>query len=434
MNLLDKKWLGLVLPLALTIFSCDEENQIGQEIDNSSNRLDIQYQEFTLPSANIFIDSVRTDADVFLLSGNFSDEFFGEIHAEGYANYNSTSAALPDSSAVLDSAVLSLKFNKFYGDFPETQTFVVYEIADTLYDDVVYTSNRRATLQNEIGRITDNFDPQFDTALHINLDQTFAQELFQKLVNMESFTPFSNGENRPIALVPEGGDALYGFDLTDLESAITLHYKQDDDTLQYAFDFNEDANYNAISSDKSSSPLSFLEPTGVQKFDVDPNLVHMNPATGILPWVDLNGVYDYFEGIDNANVISARLEFPIDPSDTAEYFEYSVTLTYYFANNDGSFNGSGALLNSFNNILLTDQSYLTGQPEIAVTQITDETFSFERDVTLFTQLLITNEINNEKDPAFPESLVILPASASSINQTAFFKNGIKLKVHYTVPN
>ncbi len=433
MNLLDKKWLGLVLPLALTIFSCDEENQIGQEIDNSTDRLTIAYEEFTLPSANIFIDSVRTDSDPFLLCGNYSDEVFGNISIEGYTNFNATSAALPGASAEFDSAVLTLRYNKFYGTFPSAQTFVVYTISDTLYDDVVYTSNRKANLLTEIGRYEDTVLPEADTAIHVVLDADYAFGLFFKLRGMDSFSPFSNGENRPIAIVPDGGNAIFGFDLQHAESGIVFHYKEDGDTLSYRLDFANDAHYNAISVDRSGSQLSFLANEGLQKFDADPNLIFMNPATGILPWVDLKPVYRFFEDQDNVNIISSRLVFPIDPSDTAEYLDYSLTLQYFFADSTGKFNGSGAIINSFNNILLSDNSYIGGQPQIAVTQIRESTFAFERDVTLFTQLLIANDINRSRDPVFPEAFVAIPTRTSSVNQTAFFKDGIKLKVHYTVP-
>ncbi|MGB3465155.1 MAG: hypothetical protein WBA74_07795, partial [Cyclobacteriaceae bacterium] len=69
---MDKKLLGAVLISALAFFSCEEENELGSNINPTQDKLQVEFKEFTLPARNVIIDSVRTDADPYILTGTYS--------------------------------------------------------------------------------------------------------------------------------------------------------------------------------------------------------------------------------------------------------------------------------------------------------------------------------------------------------------------------
>lgn len=442
--------------LALAFFSCEEENELGSNIDPAQDKLKVEFREFTLPANNIFFDSVRTDLDPYILTGTIKDDVYGEIEAEGYQSINILTTALPPSDAVLDSVKINLRFSNYFTDpGAKSHTLEVRQIVDTLYDGVVYKSDRSAsfipTVEGGIefiGKHQFEVNPSTDSVLSFKLFNLFGNVLLDRLsiIRDGNFRSFAPGEIPAIALVSdEGNNALIGFDPSSISSNITLHYHTStEDSLAYAFVFRGINNadlpgYNHIKVDRSGSAFSVLSEEKLQKVDVDENLVHMNPLSGILPMVDLTGVYDFFDeklaNGDPLNIISAQILMPIDPSDTSEFESSSSSLRYLFADSDGNFDGGQVLLNPARSIVLTDDSYLGigGGASISVGRLNTDIFSITRDISLFTQLMIENRIDpNGSTEAFPSNLVMMPLQSSAVSQTSFFKDGIKIRVYYTI--
>jgi len=460
MNLLDKKLLGAILVLALAFFSCEEENGLGSNINPAENKLKVEFQEFTLPAMNVFFDSVRTDLDPYILTGTIRDDVYGKIEVEGYQSINILSSNVPPTDAQVDSAVINLRFSTYFTDpSAKSHEILVSQLRDTLYDGVVYNANRSGTpvrnLDGEIavvGRHQFEIDPQRDSVLSFRLNDDFATFLVNKITPFADggFRSFAPGEINPIALTSvDGNDALIGFDPNTVSSNITIHYQTDtEDSLQYQFTLsgisNTDfASYNHVKIDRSGSVFAGLTDDKLQVVDVDNDLVYMHPLTGIMPKVDLTEVYQFFNEKLNTetnislNILSSQIVMPVDPSDTTLNEQFSNNLRYYFSNSDGQLDGGEIVLNPGGSVVLTDDSYLgqTNGPIVSVGRLDDNTFAITRDISIFTQLMIENRLNPDvENGAFPTNLVMLPSLSSAFEQTSFFKDGIKMRVYYTVLN
>ena len=174
--------------------------------------------------------------------------------------------------------------------------------------------------------------------------------------------------------------------------------------------------------------------------DPDPEHVYLNPVSGIYPLVDLREIYDFFEnqvGDDsNLNIISSQIIMPMDGSDTSAFQQVNDNLRYLFADENGNFDGGQVLLNPIRNVVLTDESYLgrTNANVVSLGLIDDDSFSVISDITLFTQLMTEGRLNSDVDGPFPSHLVMVPIRASSFDQTTFIKEGIKVRVYYSVLN
>lgn len=460
MNLLDKKLLGVVLVSALAFFSCEEENILGSNINPASDKLQVEFKEFTLPAQNVVLDSVRTDSDPYILTGAISDEIYGDIRATGFQNVNILSTVLPADSAVVDSVKLNLRFSGYFTDpIPTRHRIQIGQVTDTLYAGAVYQSSREvdyvldgASQIDVIGSTEFVTSPATDSVLSITLDQAYGNMLFDKLepIREGTFRTFAPGEINPIAVISgDNSESLIVFNPGNSASNITVYFHYPNtDSLTYNFTFrnasgNSLPHFNQITVDRSNSKLSGL--TGEGKFrtiDADPNEVYMNPATGVLPLVDIREVYNFFKPIDTTgtnilNIMSSQILMPINPEDTSIYESNSGNLRYYFADEGGSFNGGAAVLNARNHIILNNNAYLPqGTPAVNSGVLDNNTFSIVGNITLFTQTWIQDEIDEMvTDPVsepFTEYLVMTPALNSSFNQTTFFKDGIKIRVYYTV--
>ncbi len=453
MNLLDKKVLGLIPFLAFAFFSCEEENELGSNINPAEDRLQIEFQEFTLPSSNIFLDSIRTDEDTHILTGRFSDEIFGQVTAEGYRGYNViVGRGFPQQGVVLDSIVLNLAydFSNFFASTNGIQTheLSVSQIEDPIFPAAVIESDEKGQIieGSEIGRVSFTVNPTVDSVLSFRLNDEFGVDLLERLRDLEeSGLPiFLDGTINPLAFTTtDDSESLIAFLTNTMLSNIMLYYQTPtEDSLSFMLTMAGETGYNYVSTDRSNSTV-FSGVTGDESELIEDGLgelVFMNPLTGILPRIELREVFEFFTARrmgaeNNINIISAELVMPIDPSDTSEFETFSRNLLYLFGNEEGEINGSGARINARNNIVLTNDSYLGLSPNGVDTPLTglldDDQFSILGDMTVFTQLLIENENVEE---LLPQSLVMMPITASSNRQTSFFRNGIKLRVFYTVLN
>lgn len=457
--------LGAFLVIALAFFSCEEENILGSNINPAEDRLEVKFQEFTLPATNLFSDSVRTDQDSYILTGTYTDDVFGRIEAEGYQTLNIINSVVPPDSARLDSAVLNLRFLTYLTDpTAKMHEIIVHQAVDTIHEAGVYQSNRKAVLNRnldgtllELGRIRFEADPDRDSVLSIKLSDAFGDRLMRILdARRDNFSALLPGELGPIALTSvDGNESLIGFNPNNVASSVTLHYHTYDeanmevveDSLFYRYEFNggtnfDYPNYNYVGVDRSASLFSGINPQQSQLIDPDPDHVYLNPVTGIYPMVDLREIYDFFQnqvGEDSdLNIISSQIVMAMDGTDTTAFQQINDNLRYFFADENGNYDGGQVLLNPGQNIILTDDSYLglTNGNVVSVGLVDDGSFSITNDITLFTQLMTEDRLNGDAadNGAFPSHLVMVPIRASSFDQTTFFKDGIKVRVYYSVLN
>ena len=257
-------------------------------------------------------DSVTSNLKNTDLLGSYQDPKFGKVQY-GVVSQLLLSSNNPNfgdpSSISIDSVVLAIQYSSLtgvskYGEM-DPQTFEVYELdQDVYYDSTYYTFSQVMTKPTnlvEVGSEVITPDPfrdavvgedTLDPQLRIRLDTNLGWQLINAqangdLVDNQTFQNFFKGlqikVNNPMQSNGEG--AILYLDLVDLNSKLTIYYKED--TIAQDFDFTIDAD-NACRFNQAD-------------FDITGTYVEqvLNDT--------LSGEYEYFY---QANHIWGALEFP----------------------------------------------------------------------------------------------------------------------------
>ena len=140
-----RKSLFLALFATATILianSCEKNNEFGLEMNPNSNTLEAVYSDtFDLNTFSVYADSIKTDElNGPSLLGNYIDPVFGEVNASIFTQIRLEQAYdfIPQDGTiddvVIDSAVLYLAIDGYYGDINE-QEFNVEILDEDFYKD-----------------------------------------------------------------------------------------------------------------------------------------------------------------------------------------------------------------------------------------------------------------------------------------------------------
>ncbi len=452
MTLLDRICRAvLLITVVAGLLSCEDPSEVGLSLNSDGTQISVLYEEISLPTTNVFIDSLRTDADRRLLVGQYNDPIFGNTSSSAFSQLALTSFSFQrkedslttDGKEVfeyeIDSVILQLRYNYFHStNFTQSQSIKVQQINDTLFNSVFYFAKFPSMVDENskvYGEQSFQVNPEVDTVLKINLD-VFGEETLKFF--KESSVGSISGDSiinqlRGIALIPgSGNSAILGFDPTHADSKLSVHYKikqienvQKDstilDSLSVNFVFNNAVRFNKISTDRSSAELSEAN-VSFESFDLDNGKVYLQAATGIYPKIDLAPLKKFLA--DQSEIIINRCDIEIPNTfDISENdFINPVENSRFFFIKDG-----GNISNSTARVVLSNNGYLSNSSVPAYAIPNEDESSYETEITLFTQLINSDAIDVEK-------LLMVPSDITSLNQSIFEKSGVKLKVYYTVPN
>ena len=155
---------GVLLILAL--FSCKKDPyEIGIDLLPPTDTLNVRSTDTcTVQAFSEMQDSMRTDKSASLIMGSMMDPVFGKITSSFYAQLRLSSEGVDfGKHPVLDSLVLMLVYNGYYGDTLSRQNVKVYEISQSFSYDSVFFSNQNLSAyptlladQDFIPNITDS--------------------------------------------------------------------------------------------------------------------------------------------------------------------------------------------------------------------------------------------------------------------------------------
>ena len=285
------KSLFLLLFAAATIAivsSCEKNNEFGLEINPDSNTLEAIFSDtFDLNTFSVYADSIKTDElNGPSLLGNYIDPVFGEVNSSIFTQIRLEQAYdfIPQDGTiddvVIDSAVLYLAIDGYYGDINE-QEFNVEILDEDFYKDSSYYNNQSLTTKgvniSTAGSIKANplFPGYFsgflvnEAILGITLDVTeFALPIVNESGNStlngndgdNEFLSFFKGIKISAPNNVNGG--LYYINLTNSFSRIRLFYRDtsgiasEHDTLDFDFNINSNcAYYHAVNHDYSGTAV-----------------------------------------------------------------------------------------------------------------------------------------------------------------------------------
>lgn len=252
--------IGIVLLLIL--FSCKKDPyEIGFDLLPPSDTLNVRTTDTcTVEAFSVIVDSVRTDKVSSLLLGSMLDPVFGKTTGSFYTQFELSSEE-PDfgDRPVLDSLVLMLFYNNYYGDTLTRQNVKVYELSDDLVYDSVHFSNDRLNTypilladQNFYPKPDDSVkvgDEKFAAHLRINLSRQTSY-LGNKIISAPASALASNSEfvkffkglyvqSTPV----NNGGSLFSFSVTNATSKLVVYFHDGDnpthDSLSYELIIND---------------------------------------------------------------------------------------------------------------------------------------------------------------------------------------------------
>lgn len=262
--------VGLISITFITNSCTDKATTLGNELDNSSDVFEIGLTDtITVNAYSVLIDSLRTDALSLNLIGSIIDPEFGKI-TSSVATQLLTSIDTPDfgPNPVVDSIIFTLKYNGYYGDTMDFQTFNVYELDEILDSPENYYSNDvlthkptllatktfqpRPTSSYLISRmdttstgvdtlIVDSLSAQIRFDLN-SLSSEFADKIMyaseENMSSSSNFVEYVTGLYIAAETVESGGSISY-FDLGSSTSGVKIYYSNDTvDDLIYSLVIN----------------------------------------------------------------------------------------------------------------------------------------------------------------------------------------------------
>ena len=271
-----------------TLNSCNKNNTFGLEINPESQLISVfQSDTFDIHTFTVLSDSIRTDElNGPSPLGNYVDPIFGNVNSSIYTQIRLEQSYdfRPDhgdlDSIVVDSVILYLTLNGFYGDI-NPQTIRVEQLNEEIFKDSSYYSNTNIssnTTDLSLG-LTVKSDPMLPgffagepvnkSVLNIPLDpQLFAQPIINESGNTTlngndedgEFLSWFFGLKISASTATNGG--LYYIDMTDSYTRIRLFYRDttgnetEHDTLDFDFNINSNcAFFHHVEHDYSNTVI-----------------------------------------------------------------------------------------------------------------------------------------------------------------------------------
>ena len=248
---------GLVL--LLFVVSCEKDpDVVGLSVTPPQDQIYGERMDTaTIVAYSVLEDSIKTNYTSLNLLGSTFDPVFGRTDASFYTQYLLSSVNVDfGANPVVDSLILYLGYNGYYGDTTTPLTLRVYEMDESLYLDSSYYSNDVTKTKGvELAHMTFRPSPtdsvMVDTIkvgplLKINMSKiskAFANKIInapkEVLASNSEFIKYMKGLYVKVDPVSYKGSILY-FNLMGSLSAMNLYYHNDSvDSLRFPMIVNE---------------------------------------------------------------------------------------------------------------------------------------------------------------------------------------------------
>ncbi len=254
----------IAFTLLAILASCKKNSFLGLGILPSSDAVGAFFTDtFSLSTTTVRDDSVLSSSTINNTAGAIFDPVFGKTYAAFFTEFilptNEVDFGNPDTLFV-DSIVLTLAYNGYYGYKNVPQTFNVYRVTEAMRPkpDAGYYSNKSFAVDPDLLGRKQNLVPDFVDSLHalnltlpphlrIRLSDRFGQEILNQsggaaLTNDSTFKDFLKG----ICVAPDTNATAYGasilyFDLLSLLSGMHLYWHTPHvDSLSYVIPITSD--------------------------------------------------------------------------------------------------------------------------------------------------------------------------------------------------
>ncbi|MCP4459724.1 MAG: DUF4270 domain-containing protein [Cytophagales bacterium] len=485
MNLLVKKQIGWLLAIGVLLFGCKDEMRL--ELSPDVQQTSLEFVELTLPTTNLYFDSLRTDDGTTLLVGEYSDDVFGSMKATGYAEFDYRAGPLPfytiltardgsDSlvansnnisydSLIFDSVTVTLRVAEILSLGPNlTQNLEFYELQDSVFNGVIYLADDEVPLGDNLGndlvsltRVFNGVETTFGLSTLADLDlsedtvfaefrlnDSYGQEMFDFVASLdvdETDTLTAQKIRFPgIGFVSNGSTGLVGYQVSSAQSNVNIHASSPDSTYIIEFQLASSRKFHHLDRDRTGSDFASLNDR--RALDVSNEFVYFNPVAGVLPRIDLEPYFDFVRENEQNDIVIQRAELSIGAKLNQDFFPDANFSRLYFSTSDSSnlsdiefnINWPGVFFDYLGTLLQSDNTYLGDQNNNALL-VRDELDShneFSYFPNVFFQDLLDQTESGED--VYSDNLVMVSPVNNSLGQSTIYKDSVKLKLFYVQLN
>lgn len=232
MNLAVVKFIYLIFASSLLLMSCSKSTSIGSELQPQN--LGVVFTDTTtIKTSTIFIDTIATTNRELLLAGEYTDPHLGRVKAKAFFNVQPFNKSFSfGTNPQFISASFALPINFSYGDTTQLQTLSVHKLIEPINPQRVYR-NKDALAYEATPIATTTFkgsDAVFGR-IEIPLTNSFRDDIVN-LANSTASTELTQNQLdafvKGFVIVPQGGEAIWGFRVTgQIAAAIEIRFRND---------------------------------------------------------------------------------------------------------------------------------------------------------------------------------------------------------------
>ena len=341
---LRKNGLGFLTAslIFLSFTGCTNSEQVGWNLTPPGDRFHYLVDSTTLISASTLRqDSITTEKRTSSLLGCMNDPIFGRSTAHLLTQLRLSSNEVDFGvNPQIDSAMLMLKYQDYYGDTTQLQSMRIYELKKDLYFDSTYYSNQKMTDFYDPAVTVGDFSyfpkPDQDSIL-IRLSNDFGNKLINtdtaNLSNNAAWLAFFKGLYFESQQVQQGGSIVY-FDLTGGKSRLQLYYHNDAaDSLKYEVVINSSSSWvNLFEHSYTGAPVANLINDSI---DIHPE-VYVQSMAGLRSHLKVEIPQAIMDKInDGITINKAELILNIADDPTSGSYGRPTSLRVYNAGADG---------------------------------------------------------------------------------------------------
>lgn len=435
MSLLDKRNSVIVGLILVLISSCDQdEKTINVNLKGVTNT---SYAEFTIPTSEIFIDSLRTDDSDYILVGDYEDPLLGLLSAEAYFEIQYDSGAIIADTLSLDSVVFKLKIQD---QLMENNSAFFYMdlllLRDSLFSEAVYLAAKKLMVDKAIQNVAKTVLKSDSVLTFSGMDLGYY--LYGKLKGLEQSDQY--GFRSEFAFLPAAeNEALLSFNLASEDTKILIYSKDPNDSLFVTQLRFNGIHFTQLERDKSNTDLAGV--SNLDSLQLADEYSIINPLQGLFTMLDFSEVMLFLNQLDNFILNSVELEVGL----TAASIDPILDVNFYTFNAHGGIDGNVfASLNlvtqgnldyvstfnqAANDFILSEESFIAGAGALSplVSKISE--LNYNPIITLALEDQYIRKTFYGEDPF--EKLVMISDDRLTLNQSLVKKGSVTVKIYYT---
>lgn len=419
-------------------YSCKKDGELYPAFNDEG--LTVSFTDTFSIETSVLADTIRTDIASLNLLGIYHDSITGLHSSSVYTQLTLSGADVNfGSNAVIDSVILSLKYNaatSFYGNLLTQQSIEVYRLNEAMSNEEYY-SNDSLGLNGILGslnfypylndsvQVINNGDTSFyDPHIRIALSNTFGQELINagtggntiadntellSIINGLYITPSTNVNNSTLA---KGDGAIIYYDVNSSLSTLTLYYHNDTDTTSYSFLINsESKKFNRFEHNYANTDVE----NQLAGSNYDSTITYIQSMGGLKTKIEIPHI-KRLASLGTIIINKAELVFPLNSEASANY-PAVVNTSLTGINEEGTA------------VFLVDN--FEGSDYFGGSLTTENTYKFN--IARHIQQLINNPDQEDYGLYLMATGTAVSANRSIINSAQHPSSKIKLNITYTKP-